>query len=755
MSRGERGGESARRTRVVHPQRLVVALNIVIVVAMASFTLAYLSDMHLEHEKARTDMFISNVETMKQAAQTYIASEQGYVNNWARFITDHDMTEDEALDYIRSVNTQPDRWAHIVDMETMDARSTAQINGSDEVDFYKQFLDKREMSDVSPADKTFMESINLIYDGNETVLGRYRPSRSSLSVIAVGTRVTLSDDTGRRDYLLLRLMPVEEMRKMWAFPTEFITAEIGIIDRAGSYVLPSASMRSESFLDFIRAYNFPDDYHQVDSVQGTLLNTDSGTLYFRDSAGEECCWYYSSFGDNSQLDILGYVKARELVSNDETWRMVVSLVCGGLLLLMIIDGIALLAVNRRLKDAAASARQANAAKTKFLSSMSHDIRTPMNAVLGMTAIAKENINDPERVSDCLDKITASGNHLLTLINDILDISQVESGKVSLNPAPFSVRGLIGDIEEMLRAQIGSKRIAFSQTWGALPHDTLVGDKLRIAQVLINLLTNAAKYTPEGGNVSLEVREEPVGGADNSDADLGCTRLVFVVEDNGMGMAEEFQKVMYDSFSRATTSQLNTVQGTGLGLAIVKRLVDLMGGTIECSSALQRGTRFTIALELPWAQEAHAIETSSRQEPDSVVGMHVLIAEDNDLNWEVVSELLASHGAICERAKNGSECLEKLAAGDASAYDAVLMDIQMPVMNGIEATRAIRCSEDPRVRDIPVVAMTADAFAQDVQTCLDAGMDAHIAKPIDIQAALQCLARLRNKPGRQSKGGQDL
>ena len=754
MGKDERGSKTGGHKRASLRHLLIAALNVVIIVAMVVCTWAYLSEAHLYREKTRTSLFVSSVETMKRYAYTYISAEQGYVDNWARYITDNDMTEDEALAFIKSLNTQDQRWAHIVDMETMEARSTLAVNGSDAVDFYEQALHKEAGGDVAAAsaNDAFIQTMQDIFNGGHAVLGRYRLNRSGYTVVAVGTKVTLSTDEGRRDYLLLRLMPVDEVRKMWVFPTEFSSAEVGIINRSGSYVVPSASMRSESFLDLIRAYNFQDDYRQVYALHDRLLNTDSGTLYYYDSAGDLCCWYYSSFGDDSQMDILGYVKASDLAGEDGMWYVAVIIIGGGLVLLMVVDGLTLLAVNRHLRVAVAAAQEANETKTRFLASMSHDIRTPMNAVLGMTAIAKEHVDEPERVAGYLDKITLSGNHLLTLINDVLDISQIESGRMALNPAAFSVRETVDGAVDILRVHIDNRRIAFTQGWGEMACDTLMGDKLRISQILINLLTNAVKYTPEGGSVSMSVHEEPVE-RDGDVLGVDRVRLVLVVEDTGMGMTEEFQKVMYDSFSRATASQLNTVQGTGLGLAIVKRLVDLMEGAIECVSAPQHGTRFTVTLELPTVQgtreRAGDGEKPALQTPKDV---HVLVAEDNDLNWEIVQELLESHGVTCERAENGAVCLEKLKGAPAGTYDAVLMDVQMPVMNGLEATRAIRGLADSGLRDIPVIAMTADAFAQDVQACLDAGMDAHISKPIDIQATLQCMMRLIN--ARQERGKEE-
>lgn len=530
------------------------------------------------------------------------------------------------------------------------------------------------------------------------------------------------------------------------FPMEYSDAEVSIITKTGSYVIQSASMKSESFIDFIRGYNYADDYNGVKVLEQQLLDTDSGLLEYKNSRGEDCVWYYSTFGDDTGLDILGYIWSDSLDPANNN-LLIVFIICGILFLLMVIDGWYLLEMNSRLlRESAKLAEQASAAKTQFLSSMSHDIRTPMNAVLGMTDIARRNVEDPTFVAECLDKVTTAGNHLLTLINDVLDISKVESGQMRLNPSSISLERSISSTEDMIRPQLFEKRLNFKGDYSEIQHKYIVADELRLNQILINLLTNSVKYTRPGGSISFTVREEPA-------ADSMNTLLVFVVEDNGIGMSADFQRNMYDSFSRATNSQINKIQGSGLGLAIVKKMVDLMNGSIECESEQGRGTRFTVKLEVPIAETPVEQQGSSDGSTGDISGMNVLVAEDNDINWEIIAAMLGEYGMICDRAENGKECADIIGAAPDGKYDIILMDIQMPVMNGREATKLIHQNERECVRNIPIVAMTADAFAEDVQACLDCGMDGHISKPVNIQKVLHYLNKIKDKKYRQEGNGQ--
>lgn len=379
---------------------------------------------------------------------------------------------------------------------------------------------------------------------------------------------------------------------------------------------------------------------------------------------------------------------------------------------------------------AAAEKRANIAKTRFLSSMSHDIRTPMNAIIMTARLAEEHIDDKEYVRECLANITLAGNHLMTLINNILDISKVESGNMELNPAVFSISEMINNLRSIFRPQLESKNLRSEIILNAPEDDYVLGDRLRISQIFINLASNAVKYTGEGGHIIININAEPSAKKNN------FITLTYTVEDNGIGIPEEYQKQMYSSFSRYSEDPDTSVQGSGLGLSICKQFTELMGGEIYCDSKEGSGTRFTVKLEL---EKADKPEPESRHDENvisnSLKGMKLLIAEDNRMNWKVISGLLDVYEIKTTQAENGQICLDILNSSSEGDFDAVLMDIQMPVLNGKETAEAIRHSEGKWFRNIPVIAMTADAFSEDIRSCLESGMNGHISKPIDINKVL--------------------
>ena len=524
-------------------------------------------------------------------------------------------------------------------------------------------------------------------------------------------------------------------------------------------------------------------------------------------------------------------------------------------------------MNQHLQEALDAAQSANEAKSNFLSNMSHDIRTPMNAIVGFAMLLQREADDPEKVREYTGKITASSHHLLSLINDVLDMSKIESGKTSLNVDRFSLPELLEDLSIILTPQARAKHQTFRMHVHGTPPEQIMGDKLRLNQILINLMSNAVKYTPDGGHIDFSVTDLPAAPQ--------YVKLRFSVQDDGIGMSEEFQKHVFDAFSREESDLISQIQGTGLGMAITKNLVDLMGGIIKVESTPGQGSTFTVELSflLPeqdaaatWfrgkvtrmlvaddeeevcrvVQElmrdtgvavsyvtdgAAAVKEAVRayregraynvilldwKMPDldgvdaaraiqDQIGEHVpimvltgydwgeiedeaktagidafmpkpffvstfwqaikplfpdqgeagdksgaggvmdgllfLVAEDNALNAEILTELLDIEGAKCDVAPNGQKAVELFEASRPGQYDMVLMDVQMPVMNGYEATRAIRASSHPDARTIPVVAMTANTFAEDVRNAMDAGMDGHLGKPIDMDAMRKTISQL--------------
>ncbi len=388
------------------------------------------------------------------------------------------------------------------------------------------------------------------------------------------------------------------------------------------------------------------------------------------------------------------------------------------------------AARKAAEQARKEAEQANAAKQEFLSSMSHDIRTPMNAIIGMTSLALDNTDDPKRVRDYLGKIALSSKHLLGLINDVLDISKIESGKMTLNVEPVSLREAMDSIVNIMQPQVTAKNQQFKAAAREILSENVRCDGVRLNQVLINLLGNAVKFTPEKGTVQLTVYQEALP------EDASRVRTHFLVSDTGIGMSKEYQKVIFESFSREDNTRVRKTEGSGLGMAITKCIVDAMGGTISVRSEQGRGSEFHVVLDLEKAAAPAASEAAdgAAERVNDVVlkGRRILLAEDNELNWEVARELLSILELELDWAENGEICVEKFRNSPAGHYDAIIMDVRMPVMDGYEATAAIRGLEREDA-DIPIIAMTADAFSEDIQRCLERGMNDHLAKPIDIQA----------------------
>lgn len=382
-------------------------------------------------------------------------------------------------------------------------------------------------------------------------------------------------------------------------------------------------------------------------------------------------------------------------------------------------------------EALKMAEKANKSKSLFLANMSHDIRTPMNAIVGIARLMKYELNNPEKLADYLEKLLASCQHLLGLINDILDMTKIESGSVTLHKESVNLKEQAEQIDAVIRPQTKERNQTFT-VHTELEHEYFICDPTHLRQILINILSNAVKYTPDGGRIHFEIREEP-------EADASVSECVFVVTDNGIGMTPEFQKVLFDSFTRAENSVTNKIQGTGLGMAITKNLVEIMGGSITVDSVPGKGSRFEVHILLKpdsgmTASSGHKKKNriSEKNGKSPLSGMKFLCAEDNDLNAEILESLLRLSGASCTVCSDGQQIVnafEKVKPGD---FDAILMDVQMPVMDGYEATKQIRNGKNPVGRDIPIIAMTANAFSDDIRHSLDCGMNAHISKPIDIK-----------------------
>ena len=835
----------------------VVIVNISIMLAMLIFVVIYSVLENRNTTQRQIEHYQNTAITMEHVTENYLEGEQRICDVWAHHINYEELTMDEAIDFIRNSHVLTSASAHIVYKDTLTGSSTrAREDGTGNA--------------VSYANMEFLKDVSWIRGIGESInISRaYTNPINAEQSIAFCNFITLKDTGSGSDAILLRLLPESELTGKWVFPQEeFENAELSIIDSDGDYIIKGHSFKNSSFFEFYKSYNKSASAQSQQELFSKITSS-TGTFMMHNSRGEECIVAYMPFDANGGWTLISLMPAKYLNISTQNW-LLIGIVSSGLLMLFVFDLIVMRYFNKQLQVAAREAELANKAKTDFLSTMSHDIRTPMNAIIGLTTITEKNLDDKKSVADNLRKISLASNHLLTLINDILDISKVESGKLNLVPQTVSIVETVENLMNLSQPMIKEKNLEFGFHISRMEKEYIYVDQLRLNQIYINLLSNAIKYTEPGGSVSVDMKEE------ESEKE-GCVRLTYRVSDTGIGMSPEFMANLYQPFSRQTDSRVNSIQGTGLGLAITKQMVDLMEGTIECQSEQGKGTTFTVTLDVPVAEhqridmkleamdvliadddevlletavdtlkslglnveqagsgleaigmikhrheigkdysivivdlkmpDIDGVETIKRirseinsktpillisvydysdvekeakeagvngflskplfrstlydkineilgteaksSEPESdysdLEGLNILVTEDNEINWEIISTLLSMYGITTERAENGRVALEKVKQSKKGQYLLVFMDIQMPEMNGLDATRAIRKLDDPCASSIPIIAMTSDAFSENIVECLEAGMNGHIAKPIDIKIVLKEIRRIKEE-----------
>ena len=837
----------------------IVMANVALMCAILAFVALYSSYERKESYQSQVEHFVNTTITMERVTGNYLEGEQGICDNWAQYINTQDLTLEEAAAYIRATHARATTSAHLIDAETLTGYSTRPRPNTE--DDYDVSYARMELIGDGAWIADLGEAIN--------ISRTYTNPMNGEQSLAFCNRISVRDaETGeKRQAYLLRVIQTSKLEEKWVFPEEeYEDEDYSIIDTDGNYVIRGRSFKNNSFFEFYKSYNQPGIQAQQQLFENILSGTGSFTM--KDSKGRECIVAHTPITSTRGWVLLSSAPDSNLHAVTENW-ILIGVISFGLLLLLVTDFLYMHSFNKKLRVMAREAEAANKAKTDFLSTMSHDIRTPMNAIIGLTTIAEKNLGDPEAVGDNLRKISLASNHLLTLINDILDISKVESGKLNLSPLTFSIVETVQNLVNLSQPMIKEKNIDFSFRINRMEKEYLYADQLRLNQIYINILSNAIKYTMPGGSVSVDLREE------ESEKE-GSVRLTYRVADTGIGMSPEFLEKMYQPFSRQTDSRVNSIQGTGLGLAITKQMVELMNGTIECQSEPGKGTTFTITLDLPVAEkqleemridgvdaliadddpilletavdtleslgiradramtgtdalemvrrrheegkdynvvildwrmpDMDGIETIRRireevnaripvlltsaydwsdiedaakeagangfigkplfrsglyekinellgteakaVEPEDdysdLAGMNILIAEDNDINWEIISTMLGMFGITAERAENGRICVDKMAGAEEGCYDLIFMDVQMPEMNGLDATRNIRRLENKWAASIPIIAMTADAFSENVTECLQAGMNGHIAKPVDLKLVIKEIRRIKEE-----------
>ena len=836
-----------------------IIVNVIIIAAILIFVVLYSGFTNQESDRRQIEYFENTTVAMERVTENYLEGEQRICDVWANYINNKTMTMEEATEYIRSSHVLTNTSAHLVFLDTLTGLSTRPKQGT--TDDYEVSYKRVDVLNDMNWGTGIGDSINITRSYTNPMNGEQS--------LAFCNKITLYDPDSKTsgDAILLRVMPISELEMKWVYPqTEFENAELSMIDESGDYILKGASYKNSNFFEFYKSYNTTDP--ESEKLLTARITSSTGSVTMTDSHGKECILAYAPVNATDGWTLLGIVPAADLKVDKGDW-LLFGVVSAGLLILFLWDICHVLILNKRLQVTAREAESANKAKTDFLSTMSHDIRTPMNAIIGLTTIAEKNLGDVKSTEDSLRKISLASNHLLTLINDILDISKVESGKLKLSPLTFSIVETVENLVNISQPMIKEKNLEFSFHINQMDKEYLYTDQLRLNQIYINILSNAIKYTEPGGRVSVELREE-------NSPELGCVRLRYVVADTGIGMSKEYIETMYQPFSRQVDSRVNSIQGTGLGLAITKQMVELMKGTIECESEQGKGTTFNVVLDIPvadrqredmqldpvdvlivdddevmlqtavdtleslgaatdqaqsgpealgmiehkhlsgrdydvvivdwkmpemdgletikrirseidsnipillisaydWsdiedeAKEAGAIgfvskplfrstlydkindligKESKSLEPEDdysdLQGMNILVAEDNDINWEIISAMLSMFGINTDRAENGRVCVDMINAAEEGSYELIFMDVQMPEMNGLDATKAIRELDKPWAASIPIVAMTADAFSENVSECLNAGMNGHIAKPVDIKLVIKEIRRIREE-----------
>ena len=690
-----------------------------------------------------TENFMNMSIGMEQVTTNYLEGEQRLCDSWAACINSRKMNMNEAMSYLKVAQRIQNISAHIIRHDSFTGYSNKpKIDNPNEftvsyqeIDIFSSLNELLGQQDQVRVTRSYTNPMNGIQsiafcDLLELRVDESEPANNKNSA-ASESSTSKSKSPKFEKAVLMRVIPVELLASKWVFPSEkYNDAQISMIDSEGNYILKGKSFKNSNFFEFYKSYN-QINKEAFENLKSVIHETGMFTMH--NSKAESCLIVHIPVNTSFDWTLLTYIPLKDITKNNIDWPLVIVVsVC--LIILLVLDILVIMRFNRNLASAAKEADSANKAKTVFLSTMSHDIRTPMNAIIGLTTIAEKNIGDTKSVSDNLHKIKLASNHLLTLINDILDISKVEHGNISLSPVRFSISDLAENLENMVLPMIRQKNIDFRFQKNNITQKYLYADQLRINQIFINILSNSIKYTPNNGQVYVDLSEE---AGDKE----GFIKLVYRVSDTGIGMSENFMKIMYEPFMRQTDSRINTIQGTGLGLAITKKMVDLMGGKIECQSKECEGTTFTITLEIEVSESENSAETQEENNSD-LTGMKILVAEDMDVNWEIISTLLEMYGIKCRRAENGKVAIDTLRNIQNGEFDAVFMDIQMPVMNGLDATREIRKLENPYAANIPIIAMTADAFSENVTECFEAGMNGHIAKPIDINNVVRELKKIR-------------
>lgn len=832
---------------------LILLANAAIIIIILAYVIWFAVDLRTGSFNSERQKFVNTTSVVMQEVNNYMDNSSEIVRNWSKLVNSRSWTMEETVSTLSDLNSNGDIMVQVIFADTLEGISSTYGDETNVgVNYSGLFSLSTELSDFC-ANSSW---------GDVLVTSVFTNSADAVQSIAFAAIAEVLDKDGKsRQAYIMRVEPVENLNKKWVMNSIYPESQISMITKYGDYVFRSQMMKNSNFYEFLRAYNditYPELQKLTDTVNSA---NEAGSFIMKNSFGNDTIYAYSVKGNNEWV-IIAAMECADLGTSHAQWGMV-AVVMILFSVLVAVNLLYFMSLTHQLRYSLIELQKANQAKTRFLSSMSHDIRTPMNAIVGLTRIAEHNIDEKANVRECLRKISFASKHLLTLINDILDISQVESGKFAFKPSVFSLEESASGLVNILYQQASDKNILCEVSVRNITQEYLFTDKMRLEQIWVNILSNAIKYTPEGGKILIDFSEEEVP------TDPTKIRLIFRTSDMGVGMSPEFMKNIFKPFEREQDSRIDKVQGSGLGMAITKQIVDMLGGTIDVESKEGEGTTFTVKIDIERAEDApnvnrrldgigvlvvgsvsvteniisvldelgaqaesagdtesavqlielmkkrHSgcrvviidrvmgsadclktaraikehfgedrpymlisaysgadIETQAAEcgvdgfvskpvfktpiyekicdvlcgrhggdnsaanddEPD-FSGVRILVAEDNDLNWEIAGEMFGMYDIAADRAENGRECVDMLKKADDGTYTMIFMDIQMPIMNGYDAAREIRKLDDKLKANIPIVAMTADAFASDIAASKEAGMNGHISKPIDFDLVI--------------------
>lgn len=718
----------------------VVFLSLIVTVVFSNSN--YRSSM----KRAGINDLVSENEVVAQSCLNYIDKKASEIKTVLDYQKTKGLSYEQFVQYLKDTYTNPEYLSsgtrfQLVSPGVSGGYEGIEITGKgtttavDYTNYPADFTNSVLVADGTSGDKTTQLNETLSYSVVFT-----DPIDKTKTDSCVHAHIRLTDNSHiSKTCTLLSVFSTDEVVAMFPSHRESKrSSDSFLIDTDGNFLIKSNDTFSgeTNFIEALQKYNkfSINDYSKIEFSFG--MSGCNSTIQYKNANGETCVYAYSNRSGQYWLSV-SCIPIKS-INTTVPLEFLFYIIVGVMFAAIIFDMALLNNFNKKLRLSVLTVEQekqnalaASKAKSEFLSKMSHDIRTPINGVIGMTDIAMNHIDDKNRVMDSLTKIDTSAHHLLSLINDVLDMSSIEAGKFEIKRAKMNLDQLMDNIDSIIVGQLSGRKLDYKLNKN-IKHSMIIGDQLRLREVAINIIGNAVKYTPDGGSIEVTFEEKEINDF-YSEYTLTC-------KDTGVGMSKEFMEHIFEEFSQENGGARTTYKGTGLGMAITKQIVEMMDGRIDVESELNKGSTFTVVVRCDLcSDEGKKLEDAS---VDSIKGMKVLLVEDNELNMEIATEILTDEGLEVSQAFNGEEALEFVKSHPAGCVDVILMDIMMPVMDGLEATRQIRALSSSFAKEVPIIAMTANAFDTDKRMSLDAGMNAHVSKPIDFKLLSKVLGNFR-------------